>query len=295
MRRPIVVSIVSLASFVSAIAAADAPPKPATAVPTRAVPCAPSNSELLAHDDDPVLCWANGCMALGLLDRTAALIKPKPAPQARWLTPLGQVRVEGGKPSVCVGTTCKPIGKQLAAAVEAARKDATPESPVTIEGTTDFKAVIVGDTPWSVAADKELKLKPPAKGLQAAGASVAGALIVANFTDCAGPCTQAQVFDSAGAAKSKVFAGAFPAIQVDAKRFAVLDEYGNLRVFAVGTGASMASTDTGGSEPDGAYVRIGASLAVLRKNMQGITIAQVAFDGPTPYKSSEMFLPACAE
>ncbi len=281
----------------TSIAAADAPPKPATVVPTRAIPCAPDGARLAAHDTDPLVCWEAGCMKLAMLESTATLDKQKPVTPPRWLSPLGEIRVEAGKPSACLGAKCKPLGKKLVAAIEGARKDASPDQPLTLEATTDLKAVVVGYTAWSVAADKVLAPRPPATKdgggpLGESGVQVAGDLLVFGWSNCAGPCTQATVNDSSGAAKSKLIAGGGVVTQLDAKRFAVVSEYGHVTVFTL-AGTRTGEYDVDPRDPDASALRIGTNLYLMTHDMQGVTITEIALDDGALRRDGSMFLPAC--
>src|SRR5437879_3401765 len=87
-----------------------APPLPKTkgTVPMRPVPCAMNDLELLAKDDDVVVCWSGGCMLLDLSQGTAAPA-PRPADAEGWIQPA-ELKTD----QVCRGSACKPLGKKLA-------------------------------------------------------------------------------------------------------------------------------------------------------------------------------------
>src|SRR3954468_8764181 len=99
MRLPFVLLVVVTPAF--------AQPKPAGKVPTRAVPCVMDDPKLFASGDDPVICWDKGCMKLDTLRGDAAMIARPPAPKS-WSIPVAEVKDN----QVCVGTTCKPLGKK---------------------------------------------------------------------------------------------------------------------------------------------------------------------------------------
>src|SRR5678816_1674091 len=89
-----------------------AQPKPAARVPTRPVPCAKDDLTLAVSGLDPVVCWPTGCMKLDMSNTDASWIV-KPAPTKSWLGNVAEVKAD----QVCVGSTCKPLGKKLQAAV----------------------------------------------------------------------------------------------------------------------------------------------------------------------------------
>ncbi len=286
-----------LITSTASLVLADAPPKPATVVPTRAIPCAPSNAHLGVSGTDPLVCWDAGCMKLSIDDGTATLERGKPVAPPRWLTPLGEIRQDAGKLSACVGPRCKPLGKKLVAAIEAAKKDATPDSPLTLEATTDLKAVVVGYTAWNVAADKVLTPRAPYAGknqdaFAGVGVQVAGDLLVFHWSNSDYPPTMATVNDSSGGAKSKLVESGGGVIQLDAKRFAVVSESATVNVFAVGTGIAKGNLDLQTGDAEASAIRVGDKLVLMHHTMQGTYITKVEIEAYV-HEGQRMFLPAC--
>src|SRR5688500_7339248 len=91
-----------------AVTPAFAQPKPAAKVPTRPVPCAKDDLKLFASGLDPVVCWDKGCMKLDMANTDASWIVKPTEPKA-WMIPSAEVK----DTQVCLGTTCKPLGKKL--------------------------------------------------------------------------------------------------------------------------------------------------------------------------------------
>lgn len=289
-------ALVSLASTALAQPAARAqlPPR----VPTRAVPCLPDGDlELTATDGNPVVCWGAACMAPEFMNLDAKLVA-KPAPTPAW-PDAAVVKTQGDIMSVCVHATCKPVGPKLAAAIALARADNPARDPVS--ATTDFKAVVTGSEVWSVAKDKPLKLKAPSsyKGggdkPSMVGAQAAGALLVVDWSNCAGPCTVGQLVDSNGGNKGASFAGGGPVVWVDADHFATVSEFGDVHVFTMKGKATGAHDTHGDPGSITQVVRLAdGDLAVMREEISsGIRLQRYGTYEGVPHLSSERSLPRC--
>lgn len=120
------------------------------------------------------------------------------------------LRIVNKQLSACVGKSCTPLGKALAAKVAKVAAEAEADGPngmllavadaVLVSG--DGKAVVLeqGGTRsvWSVAGDRELPLKPPPAGGGLLSVEVASGAMIATWADCAGPCGTSIFVDSAG-------------------------------------------------------------------------------------------------
>lgn len=233
-------------------------------------------------------------MSLDFTVNQIALAKgTRPRPVAAWIGVLGEVKVTGGKGEVCVNATCKPLGKKLLAAVLEAQRATDSEAPPPV-GTTDLKVVVAGGKPWTVATDRPLALKTPS---HAGTAYVAGDLLVGTFAECAGPCTEAQIYDSGGAVKSKRFPAGGPVVQIERTRFAVQDEYGNVALFST-AGEHLDTFSIGHGEPGEAdLVRVGTRLVATYTVRDTTVITTLELDAGKKHlvAGDTMYLPRCAE
>ncbi|MDX2093753.1 MAG: hypothetical protein SFX73_38300 [Kofleriaceae bacterium] len=275
-------------------------PRPTGSVPTKAVPCAKDMLTLSVVDASPVVCWETGCMKLDVLHEEATAVPKPPAPK-RWLFPTPEVKAD----SVCLGTTCKPLGKRLSAAVAAFRKDsednAAPDNP-TVSATTDLKAVGIpnGSNPaqvWSVAQDKPLKLKaPPSKG-DVYDVTAVGNLFAVDWRACAGPCAEMELVDSSGRNKGPGGTGGGPVFQLDAKRFVAVSENTRVQVYDLATGKLLGKLELEGQDggPLDAVRIDDETIAVMygkSDNATDIVIVSV-FPKGKPEVTSAMRLPNC--
>jgi len=253
---------------------------------------------LHAEGSDPVVCWAGGCMRLDVSSSSAAMVARPPEAKG-WLGPVAEVKPD----AVCVGTTCKPLGKKLAAAVAEFRKEAATNTyPQFAGATTDLKAVFLGTQLWSVRADRPIKLKPaPTKGDTPAviGMTAAGELLVVDWTTCAGPCTTMTIMDSTGRIKGREVAGGGPVFQLDAKRFVTISEYADAIVFDLKTGAALGALDLDSEDAAGGVraVRLDdSSFAVLFARGSGqelVVVGAPSEKGAKVHRSGGMWLPSC--
>ena len=287
-----------LTVFVSATAVA------APKLPTTTIVCFPDDGnvkQLYAIDDDPVICWDTTCARFARLDyKFTSVTKPADAPT--WTGPKGVVRDDGGKLSACNDKKCKPLGKKLLAAIDAAKGN----GDIHLAATADLKAVAFGGEAWSVDGDKPLKLKTPKEYRKDDGANlstveVAGDWLVATWYACAGPCANAQLVDSSGTNKGAMQPGGGAIVQFSDRLFAVISEYGSAAVYDVKTGALVDSIDAAGSEPEqSAAVRLGdGHLGILRGTSHAYVLDEVnAYDDngkPHAVRSSESFVPKCPQ
>jgi hypothetical protein len=291
-------SLVAVLLAASSLAAADPAPRRATAVPTRVMACAPDPVHLAAHGDDPLLCWDAGCMKLAVSD-DAATFEPAAPTEPRWPVPSGEVRLDGGKLAACAGGACTPLGKRLVAAIDAARASATADEPVTLAATTNRKAVVVNRVAWSVAADRPLTPHAPgtkAEGLTLYGAEVVGDRLVMSWSNCAGPCTQATLDDATGAARSRLFEGGGAVFMLDATRFVVVSEYGELHAFDLATGAARGELHLETNDPSASALRVGERLYVLYRTLHGVHVMDIDASEPGALrKGLVMDLPSCGD
>ncbi|MCE9575103.1 MAG: hypothetical protein K8W52_18270 [Deltaproteobacteria bacterium] len=284
------------------IAAAQPAAKPVNVgkVPMLSVPCVPSGDiELLVSGDGPALCWAGGCMSPDLSSLAATMV-PKPAPTPAWIGAQAELRTQGAGLAACKDTTCKPLGPKLTKAIAEARAGAV-DGPVAIGVSGDLKAVAIGMGAWSVAKDKPIAFKAP-KSYKGSidkpflgGVSVAGNLLVTQWSNCAGPCTVAQVTDSSGKNLGAELSGGGPIVQVDADHFAVVSEYGDIHVLSF-KGKHIGDHETGG-DPSGALAvaRLAEGELALMHDDPGVgmRIERYYAGGTTPRLSSARTLPFC--
>lgn len=188
----------------------------ATAHATPAV-CAPKDAdlELRVHDGAPVVCGGGACFAFDASGKPARMAAPAAAAR------LGaEVRDDAGKPSACAGTTCKPLGARLAAALAKARADG---GALEVTASTDLKLVAFGAELWSRVADKKLAVKSPRGKMDATRIDAIGAIAIATWTDCLGPCELGTVVDARGHQVGKTIAPGI-AVQLDDRRAIVLPQ-----------------------------------------------------------------------
>ena len=217
----------------SLVIAAGAAAQPTTTikVPTTTVPCAPDGDlELLAKDDAPVVCWDRGCMALSLHNFGATIV-PKPAASPAWFGVRPELRAQGKGMAACNGTVCRPLGPRLTQALAKARAATDP-----VSATTDLKAVSIGTGAWSVTKDRPLVLAPP-RAYGGGGfpqhVQAVGNVLLVEWVNCAGPCTDEQLVSSSGKNLGAQFSGGGPIIQVDDDHFVVVSEYGDLHLVSM--------------------------------------------------------------
>jgi len=286
--------VVALGAAVVLARAGDAGGVP-NKVPTVTIPCAPMNSSLSAVDGMPVVCWEGACMKVEL-DGTGAELVATPPPVPPWRT-VAAVTTD----SVCMGTSCKKLGAKLRTAVADARKKATTEDPARIAATTDLAVVVINGDPWSVARDKKMALKRPSeyKNAEAAmvGATVAGDLLVADWADCAGPCTQSQIVDSRGKNRGGTTQGGGAVLELGARHFAVIGEYASVQIFDTHTGKARGSTPgTNNADAFSGAIRLeDDQLAVLVGEPNGyhVLIFDIDEHGEVT-KPYDRYLPVCA-
>lgn len=201
--------------------------------------CAPSYANtirVVANGADVITCWTEegkpeSCIAVA----STGVPRKVPTPAVPLPVPVAEVRDQGGKLSACAGATCVKLGKKLTAAIAAAKAKQAKEGADYYgdsipHPTANLEAVVIDRTAWNVRGDKLLKPKPPreyAKNKREkpgnSGVEVAGNLLIANWSDCAGPCTMAVVIDGSGKTKGDWFP-AGKAIALDDKRVAILPD-----------------------------------------------------------------------
>lgn len=259
---------------------------------------------LSASGDAPVVCWGEGqgaCMKLDPSSDAASGIA-RPAPRAPWLGPVAEVKGQ----EVCVGTRCKPIGAWLAQAIAAYTKNLDADTRPQLAATSDLRSVIVDRQLWALQADRTLALKPPARyhgdhdTPAVSELAVAGELVVASWSNCAGPCTVMQLVDSAGRNKGKPARGGGAVFQLDPKRFVVTSEYGEAQIFELGTGKPRGALVAGDGEPTStAAIRIDDETFVVmtqRMTTGGRQIVKIRAPGDPSLKPAileQMYLPGC--
>lgn len=239
--RSLVVPVILLAAsaaFAQPEKQKQMPVQPAKPMPPKApakAPCAPLDGpspRWVIANGSVTACFAadegspESCFAFS---PTAA---PKPVaapPKAAPPKNDAEVKDDGGKLSVCVvGTPCKPLGKKLVAAIAklAASQKAEGGTVSSPSATSDGKVVVTGGDAWVVAGDKKLAPKKPkeyGKGEDKpdlGAIEVAGNAIIANWSNCAGPCGLSILIDAKGANRGKAF-GSGVNLPLDAKRLAV--------------------------------------------------------------------------
>ncbi len=286
-------------AFATAAAAQPARPAPPAKVPMLSVPCLPERAiELLAAGEEPVLCWADGCMAPSM-SSLAATIEPRPAPTPAGIGPQAELRPDGPGLAACKGSACTRLGARLTKAIAEAR--AATDGPPTIGVTGDLQAVALGAGAWSVAKDKPIAFKTPksyqreGSGAGLLGITVAGNLLVTQWSNCAGPCTRAQVTDASGKHLGADFAGGGPITQIDADRFAIMSEYGDLHIVSR-KGKAIDHVEHSG-DPSSAVgvVRLApGAIAILHDDSStGLRVEMLDATGPHPIVTGARALPYC--
>lgn len=279
---------VAIVSCVVSAGVASAQPK-APAKP--AAPCLPTDAgdgsaRLVPGAGSATLCVKNNadkpvetCFSFS----QAAAPKPAPVPPPVVEKRVSEVKLDGGTWAVCTAGTCKPVGKKLASAlVGPVGQEKTNDSPAFLaRATDDGKLVAVGSDLWVVASDKKLKLKAPKeyKGNidkpSLGGVEIVGNAVIANWYNCAGPCTQAVLVDAKGANRGKWFGGGV-ALQLDAKRLAVLSiESANELVVIDLPSAKQTSRlaiDMGGVTPATAAKIDESTVVIAYQTMDGWTV-----------------------
>lgn len=267
----------------------------------RSVPCAPDNSTLHTTGDEAVVCWDKGCMKLDMSTTEASWIV-KPAAAKTWLNAQAEVKDD----QVCLATQCKKFGKKLTAAIADAKKNHDPQSgPLTFQGTTDLKAVVVSGEPWNVAGDSKLRLTTPkayaktGEKPSSSNAVVAGNLLVVSWSACAGPCTMYQITDSAGRPKGAEGPGGGEVFQLDAKRFAVVSEYAQISIFELATGKPRGVAKLGAGPEQNWTVRgDDTTMFTMYQKNDGFQVVKInAYDdkGLEPSWDQSMYLPNCSK
>jgi hypothetical protein len=275
------------------------PRKPAAPgkVPTKAIPCAMEEElALLADAGEPVLCWKTGCMKLDLQAGTAASV-PRPTPARPWLIASVEIKAD----AVCLGSTCKKLGKKLAQAIAQHRKEAAADqgSPY-VEATTDLAAVVIGNAVWSVTRDRPLKLggakRQGGDVPSVVGVSVADRLLVADWAACAGPCTTQLVYDSSGRAKSREGVGGGRLLQLDAKSFVSVSEYATAQLYDLKTGKLRATRAFDDTEPGGVgAVRLDPDSFAVLHTIPGdaVQVTKLTVYQNKLTSGGTMYLPRC--
>jgi len=282
------------------LARADSPP--AGKVPMTLVPCLPAADDLrlVPLAGDPVICWGTSCMKL-VEREPPVLVPPPPAPSASPARP--EVVERDGKLQVCLASECSPVGAKLAARIGKERKRAAAEKqPASLAASADRKLVVVGGEAWNVAGDKRIKPKKPASYSSqedtpsVVDIEVAGNLLVVSWSNCAGPCTMAQLVDDTGKNRGPSFAGGGEVFRLDDKRFVVVSEYAEIHVFDL-AGKRLGDLEISG-EPNGAQVLPldDSTIAILRRDGDDAyrLVIVSALEDSRPRVSSERFLPTCA-
>ncbi len=279
------------------------PPAPAGKVPMTLVPCLPGEDDLrLAPlDGEPVVCWGKGCMQL--VEREPATLVAPPPDHPAWPGPRAEVVERDGKTMICLAADCSPVGAKLATRVAGERKrSAAEKAPASLAATADRKVVVVADEAWNVAADKRMKLKKPASYTgredtpNVVDVEVAGNLLVVSWSNCAGPCTVAQLVDDGGKNRGRSVEGGGPVFQLDDKRFVVMSEYAQIHVFDL-AGKPLGSLQLG-AEPNSAQsvALDDSNIGVLREDgdhAHRLTVVSVFEDSALRIRV-ERFLPDCA-
>jgi hypothetical protein len=194
---------------------------------------------------------------------------------------------------VCVGTTCKYASKNLAAHLAGV-------DLALVEVTSDLRAVSTGLELWSIASDRRLTVKPPKQTkttmdpFSLGGIRISGTLAVADWRDCAGPCTVATVVDSSGKLRATVPSGGGVVELKDA--IAISSDWGAVTFLATRTGKLITSVDIAfGTSSHTGLVRLADdAVAELREPVGG---AGYILDVITLYgrhaSTSQHFFPAC--
>ncbi len=265
----------------------------------RPVPCLPQDATLHTANGDAVVCWDKGCMKLDF-ENTDASWHVKPPEPKRWLMPQAEVKDD----QVCLGTTCKKLGKKLVAAIAEHKKTVDPASAPVLKATTDLKAVVVGyDQIWNVAGDSKIKVPTPKLYARSGekpsmgGTEVAGKLLVVGWSACAGPCTKFSITDSAGRPKGPEGAGGGEVFQLDAKRFVVVSEYAEISIFDLDTAKARGVVSVGAGPEQNTTLRADEStmLTMFAKNDGAEVVKVTAYDDKAlrPSADASMFLPSC--
>ncbi|MBL9012604.1 MAG: hypothetical protein JNL83_00415 [Myxococcales bacterium] len=305
--RVVIVSCLVSAGIASA--QPKAPPKPA---PRPMAPCAPldgASPRFVSAGGTTTACFTSSdetpvetCFAFSATQAPKAVT----APAKSAAKPVSEVKQDAGAWAVCTGGACKPVGKKLAAALATAAKEAKENDATatfTALASDDGKHVAFGSNLWVVAGDKKLKLKAPKeyKGNidkpELGGVELVGGAIIANWYNCAGPCTQAVLVDAKGANRGKWFGGGF-AFPLDAKRLGVLsiESANEFVVIDVATAkqTSRLAIDMGGVTPAGA-AKVDESTAVIAYQTEnGWTVGFVAAPAGKPVAKGAMYnIAAC--
>ena len=275
----------------------------APAVPMATVPCAPSPRSLSAVADDAVVCWDAGCMQIEYNDEVR--IVARPSARRAWRDPVGTITDS----KACVGSTCKPIGPKLAAALADARQHTTAEQPFSVGVSSDLKVVVIRPSglfseAWTLATDRPLVLREPKEDVagfatkpEIHSIDIAHELLVVHWVGCAGPCTEAQLADTSGRNLGRPVKGGGGAIQINAKQFAVISEFSDLHVFDLVTGkprGSLALSVASFSGGDAVVLDSGDLALMDTISSGGARISYIDFhDVDHPTVRRVRYLPSC--
>lgn len=215
-----------------------APAEVRPGVPGRMMACADS-AALQVSDGAPAVCDGErkhcAVMTPGTFD--AVVVAPEPPPVS-WWAPEPILTDD----KVCLGTTCKTLGPELAKRVESLGEEDRVDFTTDLEG-----AVVARRELWSVAKDRKIKLDAPTTTapdpMQLFELHVAGNAVFSDWGNCAGPCTMMIVLDSHGRALGGGEGrGSFT--QMDDHRFFYVGEWGEAGVFDM-SGKQLASIELG--------------------------------------------------
>ncbi|HTR50738.1 MAG TPA: hypothetical protein VMJ10_08530 [Kofleriaceae bacterium] len=274
----------------------DATPAPAIAIDAPAAACLPSgDARLVATGGALVLCVTpygstsdrERCATVTSAGIGAAIAPPPPSSP----NPLASaaVRDEAGKLSACNASGCKPLGKALRAAIDAARKAAAANDPprtIELAATDDLAIVALEGKPWRLAADRPLALvvprsyAPPHTEL-GYYVDVIGTWLVSSWTTCAGPCEKSIVTDARGVHHGKLF-DTGPLLRVDDRRVAVVSSQQELTITMLdyATGKQLGTLDLGAGEDFVHVARIDDHTFAFVAGTFDITWIDVSTDTP---------------
>ncbi len=215
-------------------------PLPPRRVPMLSVPCIPSAAvELLAAAyDTTTLCWDTDCLEFDLAGLGASPVPQPLIPAPRAWPRSAVVRTQGSGLAACRGDTCRPLGPKLTAAIGRWRAQ-EDGGHGTIEATADLTLVVLPPAQaWRIASDSQLALKIPKEYLapnidrpELVDLEVAGDLVIADWSNCAGPCIGGQLVDTKGKNIGATFQAGGSTLELYPGRFAVFSEFGEVVVF----------------------------------------------------------------
>ncbi len=198
--------------------------------------CVPRNTDApqLAASGDAagtiVACWKGDAPpeACFELSRAAA---PRRIPEVPLVPPVSEPRASvrdlDASLAACAGTTCKPLGPTIRAAIAKAKALGEGSPYTTPHVSDDLRLLAIENKLFSIREDRRIWPRAPAdlparaEPPRLAGVELVGNLAIATWSTCAGPCLASAAVDGKGASQSRAFPGGVPLV-LDDHRLAIL-------------------------------------------------------------------------